>query len=116
MAAPYPPCMSTYSLPSTSQTWEPRPWLIHTACGCAICQFEVAPPASEAPASAVSAVLRGCRRTNASDSDSRSASTVWSTATEVDTGSLSVMISADELGESVVELVENRLTEHSVYV
>ena len=23
IAAPYPPCMSTYSLPSTSQTWEP---------------------------------------------------------------------------------------------
>ena len=79
--------MSTYSLPSTSQTWEPWPWLIHTAWGCAICQLEVAPPASDFAASAIMAVLRGCRRTNASDSDAMRASTA-STATEVVTGSL----------------------------
>ena len=69
MDAPYPPCMSTYSLPSTSQTWEPWPWLIQTAWGWAICQLEVAPPARDLAASAIMAVLRGCRRTNASDSD-----------------------------------------------
>ncbi len=43
---PYPPWKSLYSVPSTSKTWEPEPWLIQTACGSAICQFEVAPPAS----------------------------------------------------------------------
>ncbi len=37
--------MSTYSLPSTSYTFDPLPWLIQTACGSAICQFDVAPPA-----------------------------------------------------------------------
>ena len=70
--------MSTYSLPSTSQTWEPSPWLIQTAWGSAICQFDVAPPASERAAAAIMAVLRGWRRTNASDSSSMRASTASS--------------------------------------
>src|SRR5829696_3866026 len=44
---PKPPCRSTYSLPSASQTREPRPWLIQTAWGREICQLEVTPPASD---------------------------------------------------------------------
>ena len=56
-------------------TWEPSPWLIQTACGCAICQLDVAPPASDRAASAIIAVLRGWRRTNFSDSDKMRAST-----------------------------------------
>ncbi len=51
---PYPPCMSTYSVPSTSYTFEPRPWLIHTAWGREICQLEVTPPARLARARASS--------------------------------------------------------------
>ena len=77
--------MSTYSLPSTSQTWEPSPWLIHTAWGWAICQLDVAPPASTERASAISSVLRGWRWTKIWDSDSMRASTSAegrSTATE----------------------------------
>ena len=38
------------------------PWLIHTACGCAICQFDVAPPARCRRASSINSVLRGWRR------------------------------------------------------
>src|SRR5688572_4157672 len=82
--------MSTYSLPSTSQTWEPWPWLIHTACGSAICQLEVAPPASDLAASAIMAVLRGWRRTNFSDSDSMRASTVVTATCWVSTAAVAV--------------------------
>ena len=38
---------------------EPLPWLIQTACGSAICQLDVAPPARCSPATAMSSVLRG---------------------------------------------------------
>ena len=57
---PYPPWKSEYSLPSTSYTLEPAPWLIHTACGSATCQLEVAPPASVRARSDISR-LRGWR-------------------------------------------------------
>src|SRR5215217_454295 len=80
--------MSTYSLPSTSQTWEPWPWLIQTACGWAICQLEVAPPASDSDASAIMAVLRGWRRTNFSDSDSMRESTTVPVACSVSTAAV----------------------------
>ena len=50
------------------------PWLIQTAWGWAICQFDVAPPASDCARRAIMAVLRGWRRTNASDSSVISAS------------------------------------------
>src|SRR3954452_561469 len=43
---PYPPWKSEYSLPSTSYSFEPSPWLSQTACGSATCQLEGAPPAS----------------------------------------------------------------------
>ncbi len=82
--------MSTYSLPSTSQTWEPWPWLIQTACGCAICQLEVAPPASDLAASAIIAVLRGWRRTNFSDSDTMRASTLVTATCRVSTAAVAV--------------------------
>src|SRR3954454_16345866 len=53
--------MSTYSLPSTSYTFEPAPWLSQTACGAAICQLEVAPPASTSRPRCTSSRLRGWR-------------------------------------------------------
>src|SRR3954468_9271881 len=51
--------MSTYSLPSTSYTFEPSPWLSHTACGAAICQLDVTPPASTSRPRRTSSRLRG---------------------------------------------------------
>ena len=52
---PKPACMSTYSLPSTSHTWAPLPWLIHTGHGGASCHDEATPPASDAHAVTCSA-------------------------------------------------------------
>ncbi len=56
-------------MPSTSYSLEPAPWLIHTACGSATCQLEVAPPASVVARSDISR-LRGwrCRKRSVSSS------------------------------------------------
>ena len=61
-AAPYPPCRSMYSLPSTSYTLEPLPWLSQTGCGSVICQLDVTPPASTPRARAASSADLGWRR------------------------------------------------------
>ncbi len=66
---PYPPWKSEYSLPSTSYSFEPAPWLIQTACGSATCQLEVAPPASVCARSDISR-LRGWRSRKRSVSSS----------------------------------------------
>src|SRR3954452_13834526 len=55
---PYPPWKSEYSLPSTSYSFEPSPWLSQTACGSATCQLEVAPPASRRARSDIDLLLR----------------------------------------------------------
>jgi hypothetical protein len=52
MPTPKPPCMSTYSVPSTSRTREPWPRSIQTAAGGASCQLEATPPASTSAHSA----------------------------------------------------------------
>ena len=70
---PYPPWKSEYSQPSTSQIREPRPWLIHTGCGSAICQLDVAPPARWVARSR-KARLFGWRATNASVSSAMTVS------------------------------------------
>ena len=44
---PNPACRSTYSLPSTSHTCGPMPWLTHTGHGGAACQVDATPPASD---------------------------------------------------------------------
>ncbi len=71
---PYPPWKSAYSFPSTSNIRGPSPWLIHTACGSAICQFEVAPPASVRAARSKWARLAGCLARKTSDSRAMMAS------------------------------------------
>src|SRR3954449_2971528 len=68
--------MSTYSFPSTSYTFEPAPWLSHTACGAAICQLEVAPPASTSRPRCTSSRLRGWRARKARSSAAISSCTL----------------------------------------
>src|SRR3954451_11323762 len=79
--------MSTYSLPSTSYTLEPAPWLSQTACGAAICQLEVAPPASTSRLRWTSSPLRGWRARKACSSAAISSCTLgaWTASTTGET-------------------------------